>query len=428
MIHQLERFSIASRPIAIISFALLVLCGATARADDPALTQQAAMAALLERGSVLIRTDDKTTGQPVVAVDFAGMPGFQDEWLKFLQPFPRLADLNLASTGVGDTGIAQLKGLREIESLNLSRSKITDTGLAALNDMPKLRRLNVRGTAVTAEALGALRKAIPQLKITADVAVAEPPAMTPDKPSSAEPTFSAVCYSIDEIRRLRKAAARLTELSQDAPEGWSKSRTDAGELVKLFKSLQLRKGFALRAYQFSSDGNRSGAVWAMPADAAFPEPKDCPTLNAHLFKAPKPAQALDDVMDAIEGDDSLESYMLASLLWRELCDFGAAWHGLSWTFHTVLADSPWKAVANDDAPPTERPSSPRDQWTWKLAEPKDWNPQVRLDGNTATVTFYTFCGLYPEKIFLHTDTYTRGKYRAKVDEQVVAEGKGGFRP
>jgi hypothetical protein len=36
----------------------------------------------------------------------------------------------------------------------------------------------------------------------------------------------------------------------------------------------------------------------MSADAEFPEPKDCPTLEQHLLKAPKPWDAIDNPMEA----------------------------------------------------------------------------------------------------------------------------------
>ena len=72
----------------------------------------------------------------------------------------------------------------------------------------------------------------------------------------------------------------------------------------------------------------------VPVDAEFPDPDDSPVIEDHLFKAPKPWDALDDVMQAIEGDDSPASYFAASLLRRELREFGARWHGLDWA-HTL---------------------------------------------------------------------------------------------
>ena len=104
---------------------------------------------------------------------------------------------------------------------------------------------------------------------------------------------------------------------------------------------------------------------AMPFDAEFPEPKDCPTLESHLLKAPKPSEALDDVMEAIEGDGTPWSYLAASLLRRELSDFGAAWHGVHWSLHFVLDEDPWMAdPPKPDDPPLDRPTTKAVEWTW----------------------------------------------------------------
>jgi hypothetical protein len=167
----------------------------------------------------------------------------------------------------------------------------------------------------------------------------------------------------------------------------------------------------------------------MPAEAAFPEPKDCPLLESHLLKAPKPSEALDDAMEAVEGDGTPWSYLAASLFRRELSEFGAVWHGSTWSLHFVIDEDPWMAD-----PPTEgeatldRPASKAAEWKWLAEAPKDWRPQVDVAPDRVTVTFYTYCGLEKQRLYRHTDTYKAGKLRAKVEEKVIAEGPGGFMP
>ena len=183
----------------------------------------------------------------------------------------------------------------------------------------------------------------------------------------------------------------------------------------------------LRAYQFYEEGNGNGVVWAMPEGADFPAPGDSAVIEDHLFKAPKPWDALDDVMDAIEGDGSPSSYLAASLLRRELREFGALWHGLSWGTHVVLDDDPWSAgESRDDEPPTDRPATDVKKWKWTEPRPTDWKPQVRIQEDRVTVTFYTYCGVWKESIVRHTDTYRRGKYRPRVEQRRIAEGPGGY--
>ena len=165
----------------------------------------------------------------------------------------------------------------------------------------------------------------------------------------------------------------------------------------------------------------------MPEDADFPAPMDCPALENHLLKAPKPWDALDDPMEAIEGDGSAWSYLAASLLRRELREFGAMWHGGNWATHFLLDDDPWKNGApSDDASPLERPTSKADQWKWLGPRPTQWGPQVRMDNDQVTVTFHTYSGLEKQAIYRHTDTYRAGKYRAKVEQEKIAEGPEGY--
>ena len=70
--------------------------------------------------------------------------------------------------------------------------------------------------------------------------------------------------------------------------------------------------------------------------------------------------------------------------------------------------------------------STRDQWKWLEEPPKDWNPQVKVENDRVTVTFYTYSGLEKQAIYRHTDTYKAGKYRPKVEQKRIAEGPPGF--
>jgi hypothetical protein len=238
-----------------------------------------------------------------------------------------------------------------------------------------------------------------------------------------------IVFSAVKIRKLREAVAELTQMPQEGPNGWSKSTLDPSKVLELFKPLRLRKGFVLRAYQFKEDGNGSGVVWAMPADAEFPEPKDCPTLGNHLLKAPKPFEALDDVMEAIEGDGTPWSYLAASLLRRELADFGAAWHGATWSLHFVLDEDPWMTdPPKPDEPALDRPTTKAVEWTWHEESPKDWRPLVVVDKDRVTVTLYTYCGVETQRLLRYTDTYRPGKLRAKADEKAIASDGPGYMP
>lgn len=211
--------------------------------------------------------------------------------------------------------------------------------------------------------------------------------------------------------------------------GWTKSRVDPAKMVEAFELLKVKKGFALRAYQFREDVNGNGVVWAMPENAGFPEPKDCPTLANHPFKAPKPAAALADPMEAITGNDEPLSYMAASILLREFSEFGAAGHGCNWSMHVLLENDPWKAAsAKDGPPPPDISPGDRSAWKWYEAEPKYWPPQVRMEKDRVKVTFYTYTNLQKQRIFRHTDIYQPGNFHGKSEDKPIAEGPPGRTP
>lgn len=375
--------------------------------NDP---QKKAIFQLMELAQVAISRDDARPGQPVVAVDFADQAEFKDEWLKILNAFPELNALRLDRTSVSDAGLEHVKNFSKLAALSLVGTKVSDAGLAQLKALVSLRKLDVREVSVSAEAVAELRKAIPDLQVT----VGAPETRTASVPFTAE-----------QIKKLRAAADEAVALPEQLAEGWIKSPVDSARLLDVFKPLRLRKGFVLRAYLFTSGGNGNGVVWALPADAEFPEPKDCPVLEGHLFKAPKPSDALDDVMEAIEGDGSAESYMMASLLRRQFAAFGARWHGAIWFAHAILDANPLAQPPAADADPLSHPHG-NGKWDWHDAQPTDWRPQVKTEGDRVTVTFYTYCGHERQRLFRHTDTYRAGKYRPRVEQKPIAEDGPGF--
>jgi hypothetical protein len=394
------------------------------------MTEPQAIAELKKIGGVLVHYDERLPNRPVISVDFNNHPKFQEDWLQYVAALPHVSTLGLAGTSLTDSGLRYLKNLRELDTLILAQTKITDEGLAELLKLKKLRLLDVRGTEVTAAGVNALRRFLPDLQVELGPMPGASDSTTtvqspPQKQDPAEPAP----ISVAEITELRKKAQELWQPAegQEEPEGWSKSRIDPTKLVEIFPAMRLRKGHVMRAYLFREDANGNGVVWAMPEGAEFPEPQDCPTLEQHLLKAPKPSEALDDAMEAIEGDGSPASYLAASLLRRELLEFGAIWHGCNWSTHFILGDDPWKpGTQSEDASPMERPSSKPDQWKWLEPKPTEWSPQVRVEKDRVTVTFHTYSGLGKEAVFRHTDTYKPGKYRPKTEQKRIAEGPAGY--
>lgn len=233
-------------------------------------------------------------------------------------------------------------------------------------------------------------------------------------------------FPLTKIRRLREQAADAAHSELEPPEGWSKSMVDPMGVLAPFKPLRLKADFVLRAYQFCAGGNGNGFVWAIPRDATFPEPDDCPRLEEQFLAPPKPPAALDDLMEAIDGDGTPWSYLCASLFCREIGEFGAMWHGCSWSTHTILCKNPLTAKRTRRGHRLDSPSGGPDEWTWAEPEPNEWKPQVVEDADTICVILLTFSGLGQETIFRHTDRFGRGSYRFETERKEIATGPGGF--
>jgi len=250
----------------------------------------------------------------------------------------------------------------------------------------------------------------------------KPPA---NRDAGAPAVAETVRFTAAKITELRDQAATLMEVPEKTPEGWSKSRVDPTKILRVFPALKLREGFTFRAYQYLAGGNGNGVVWAIPIDAEFPAPEDCPTLENRFLNVPKPLDALDDVMDAITGDDTAEAYLQASLLRRELKEFGAMWHGILWGTHYIVDADPLNAP-RDENDPMRTPHGKSEDWKWLGPRPADWRPRVTLEAERAVVEFYTFSGYRKESVYRYVDTYRRGKFRARVEETKIAEGGPGF--
>ena len=409
------------------------------------LSPEQALVELKKLGGILVHYDDRQPGNPVIMIDATNHHGFQDEWTRYFAAFPRLRQVGLSGSQLSDAALDAFPDVANLESLFLTETKITDSGLAKLAGCKKLKHLNVEGTRVTSTGVASLRKALPQLEIVAEaeklgqdrewldnrpvVSFAD----TARENTATESTGGVVKrFTAAEIKQWRERLVEISTLPEGTPNGWQKSRTDPTKMLEVFPKLKVRRGNVLRAYVFLQDGNSNGFVWALPADAEFPIPADCPRLEAHFLKPPKPFDALDDMMEIIEGDDSPESYLHASILRRELREFGGGWHGIQWGMHTVLDVNPWESPQPAaDAPKTDRPTSNPQEWKWRAPRPANWSPEVRLERDRAVVAFYSYTPLMTERdngefekerIILHTDTYRRSKYRPLVSEKKLAEG------
>jgi hypothetical protein len=244
--------------------------------------------------------------------------------------------------------------------------------------------------------------------------------------------MAAAVFTIDKLNNYRVRVARLLEIPKMIPEGWSKSNSNLAKVVAVFEPLRLSREFVLRSYRYNAKGAYLEVVWAMPPTADFPEPARAPRMLEHPLKPPKPPAAAADFMEAIEGDGSPWSYMAASLLKRELEEFGARWRGCQWSTHRLLEQNPWSAGLAGEAAvyktPIQGPTGKETDWQWTEMDPRDWRPQARVEGDRVIVTFYSYCGLNTQTIYRNTDQFHRGSYTFTTERKAIATGPKGFLP
>jgi len=245
-------------------------------------------------------------------------------------------------------------------------------------------------------------------------------------------TETIATFDADRIARLREAVRDVAEPPREGPDGWARSTIDPMKLLALFKPLKLKEGFVLHAYQFRSGGNGNGFVFALPEGSPLPEPEECrpekPERPRDFEPQPSPDDAEWDVMGLIEGDGSPWSYMLASILERELGEFGAIWHGCSWDAHRILGEDPLSFGRRIGTRRFggEGPHTGSADWMLRGPKPRQWQPVVGKEAGRTVVRFYTYSGLDREAIYENVDTYEPDSYYFETESTVLADGEGGY--
>ena len=226
------------------------------------------------------------------------------------------------------------------------------------------------------------------------------------------------------VRSLRGAITThwLSMMPVAREAGWRKSELDPMALLDYFRCLKLKRGYVLRAYERHLAPNSWGSVWAMPASIVLPNPK--PNGNG---KPARPDGALDNMMEAIEGDGSPYSYLCASLLARELEQFATLCPESEWLNCFILDGNPWTGT-NGVAHTLAGQGFAKDRacWRWAGQQPKNWRPAVFMSQRTVSVIFYAFSGVGRQRILTFEDHYLRGSYTFSRHENQVAQGPAGY--
>ncbi|MDG2617898.1 hypothetical protein P7L53_16785 [Thermoleptolyngbya sichuanensis XZ-Cy5] len=217
---------------------------------------------------------------------------------------------------------------------------------------------------------------------------------------------------------------------------------DPMSLLKAFPALRIKPDYVLRLYYHYSHGDGIGAVWAFRNEDAPPENWfiDDEEIDEEIFRGgtcdienlkergmlkpgnrcktlkevfQKPDGALDDFMEAIEGDGTPWSYLSASLFAREAPELGASWHGCSWSARMIFGKDPDELRRAGDSP-----------FQWLVPKPKMWLPSCQDEGDTVIVQFYSHTLLEGERVIQHRDVYQKGSYVSRYEGQDIATGDG----
>lgn len=236
-------------------------------------------------------------------------------------------------------------------------------------------------------------------------------------------------HDVSGMCALRRKAQRITANAKfpSGLDGWFYRGKEPVKLLRLFSGLQMKEGHVLHGCRFLHGDNGSGLVRAVKESYCrlSPDPMKVGKLTLYPIALEEFAMAeggLSNFMEAIEGDGSEWSYFSASILMRELEEYGAVWHGESWGTYSLLEADPWLNPPAQDPARMNTTLSPKTNWTWVQDEPEDWLPQVEFLRGQPRVTFYAYSALGGERIVKFVDTYRPGTYAFESVETKIASG------
>ncbi|MGB3491746.1 MAG: hypothetical protein WBA57_03385 [Elainellaceae cyanobacterium] len=196
----------------------------------------------------------------------------------------------------------------------------------------------------------------------------------------------------------------------DVPQ-WALCSINPGDVLLKLPGLSVKPYMRLVSFFYPMAEQTAGIIWAVPESySTTAHLEDTLLLGGDIHHPPQPPEALSDFMNAIEGDRSPASFLIASILRREFLDFGSHSDSHSWRHHRLI----------DSVPQALKPY-------WNDAQPKDLVPKVNVleDGRVA-VEFFTCRVKPPISICRHIDQYLRDRYAAKSIQRTLLKLESHF--
>jgi hypothetical protein len=200
-------------------------------------------------------------------------------------------------------------------------------------------------------------------------------------------------------------AAELESQAPNTKGKWFISAMNPGDALLKLPGMQLKPGFRLVTYLHRTAADGVGVTWAVPETLSTTAKLE-QALNrpCDLQHPPQPEAALADVMEAIDGDRDPLSFVIASLLKRELRDFGNVGKYCTWSHHRLIETLPSQV-----------------KWEWKVKPPQDLSPKVLVyPDQKVAIEFFTCRITAPVAIFQHVDQYPPNHYKAAGADRAIA--------
>ncbi|HEY9738064.1 MAG TPA: hypothetical protein V6D06_17350 [Trichocoleus sp.] len=185
---------------------------------------------------------------------------------------------------------------------------------------------------------------------------------------------------------------------------WYVSTIDPAEALLKLPGLWIRAGIRLVTYLQRRPDGGLGLTWALPELLSTTEQLEAAIAVSNGTQPPHPQGALANVVEALEGDGSLSSFLTASIFLRELKEFGRFGKQARWSHHRFVDQVP-----------------PQANWQWRTQMPKDFAPKVvTLPDGQVVVEFFSCRVMQPIALFRHVDRYGNNSYQSQTADQVIA--------
>lgn len=216
--------------------------------------------------------------------------------------------------------------------------------------------------------------------------------------------------SLDDLSHIFTFGGRSpTEQTDLLKNQWSISTFNPGSILLKLPGLWLKPQYRLVSYLYRGGADGTGLILALPETLSTTAHLQKALAQATIAQPPQPENAM-PFMAAIDGDRSVASFMIASLLRRELQEFGAVGKRQTWTHHRLVQTLPAKL-----------------SWHWQSEMPKDWLPKaIVLPNGQAAVEFFSGrVNAQEVTLYRHLDRYPTDGYVGSGFDQVLAVGGRG---